>query len=142
MSTDMVSNGDKGVWIHRAVGEVWLAAMSEAIRELMDPPPELLALAEEMEEGLAMDWITGAMMYDFGALLGKPALAAVLRSLHNQIEDDWKAMAPGLIIEGAWQAAPEYAIPELEMLSRLFFDPASVPMPAHIYGPTRGWFIA
>jgi hypothetical protein len=144
MSTSLVSNGDRGVWINDGVGEVWLAALSERIREQPDSSPELLALSRKIEQGLAARWIVGALGYDFGSLLKKPELSAIMRSFHEQIADDWRAQAASgpLIVHGKWRTEPDYALPELEMLGRLFFDPASVPMPPHIHLPGKGWTIA
>ena len=144
MGTSMVSNGDRGVWVHDGVGEVWLASLSTLIHGRPDTHPLLLDLSQEIEECLEGRWIVGALQYDFGSLLRDPELKTILRSLQKQVEDDWKAQAASgpLVVHREWQAAAEYALPELAMLSRLFFNPASVPMPEHIYIPGRGWKLA
>lgn len=91
MPTSMVSNGDRGVWIHDGVGEVWLASLSTLILERHATHPLLLDLRQKIERGLEARWIVGALQYDVGSLLR---------------------------------------------------DAASVPMPAHIYIPGRGWKLA
>jgi hypothetical protein len=141
MSSTLVSNGSSAVWIHNAVGEVWLAALNAKIRALASPPAELLALSQEIERALAVGWVEGALQYDFASLLQSERVSEEFRSLQAEVESSLKAAASSssVITQGRHQAAAEFALPEVQMLSQLFFDKSAVPTPPHIYLRDRGW---
>jgi hypothetical protein len=144
MSSTLVSNGSGAVWIHNAVGELWLAALNTKIRALASPPPELSTLSQEIERALSAGWVEGALQYDFASLLQSGVASDVFRSLQVEVESNIKASAStsSIITQGSYQAAAEFALPEVQMLSRLFFDKDSVPSPPHIYLRDRGWTLA
>ena len=144
MSSTLVSNGSGGVWIHNAVGEVWLAALDTQIRALPSPAPELQMLSREIEGALAAGWVEGALQYDFAALLQSEVASVEFKILQSEVEASIKARADAapVITQGRHQATAEFAVPEVEMLSRLFFDKGSVPTPPHVYLRDRGWTLA
>jgi hypothetical protein len=141
MSSTLVSNGSSAVWIHNAVGQLWLAALSTEIRALASPPPELLTLSQEIERALSAGWVEGVLQYDFASLLQSGVASGVLRSLQGEVESNIRASASAspIITQDSYQAAAEFALPEVQMLSRLFFDQDSVPSPPHIYLRDQGW---
>lgn len=137
MGTSVLHFKGRGIWLHHAVAEVWLAELIGLMAAERGAAGSLATLLVEMEQALKHNWVTGVLVSGFDE--------------HVQDEDAFAALAPLLhSTKTALLALPaderrvvtrlgrpvhvEFLRAELRMIEDLFFHPERVAAPPACFG--------
>lgn len=143
MGTSILRFQGRGVWLHNAVAEVWVAELLRQMEPERSESGPLKSLLLEAEEALQHNWLTGVLIDSFDRLVQEgAAMAAFVRYLNaaNSALRALPADSRGVVTRFGRPVAAAFMLPELEMIEAIFLlQPERVPDPPVCFGLGRGW---
>ncbi|WP_343642564.1 hypothetical protein [Roseateles sp.] len=142
MSTSLFRFGGRAFWIHGGVAEIWFSAFADEVQLNFDDVVWLGEISSKIEEALRHAWVTAVVdIFDeYANLINFSTLKSIVVAVNARLV--LLAEADEVVKANSFQAARSFLLPEIEMLSFIFFSPEKVAAPPRVFTLDEGWKVA
>jgi len=142
MSTSLFRFGGRAFWIHDGVAEIWFSAFADEIRLNFADVAWLGEISSKIEETLRHAWVAAVVdIFDeYANSINSSTLKSIVIAVNTRLV--LLAESDEVVKVNSFQAARSFVLPEIEMLSFIFFSPEKVVAPPYVFTVDEGWKVA